>query len=154
MLDSRFGLPVFTVSKNSFNSCFWKSLRSSSFTFILVLLSTYIVPLSAHYPSCATPFLPFSAADPTDLTFSHIKKKFGGGKSKNCKSQGWRVGSVFGWQTAGLVSQIVLFFPLHICSYLLVFAKMGSSVSQDTLQIVAQQALLGVCFYVLMPYLR
>ena len=35
---------------------------------------------------------------------------------------------------AGLVSQVVLFFPLHICSYLLVFAKMGSSVSVEMLQ--------------------
>ena len=35
--------------------------------------------------------------------------------------------------TAGLVSQVVLFFPLHICSYLLGFAKIGSSVSVEML---------------------
>jgi hypothetical protein len=49
------------------------------------------------------------AADPTDLTFSQLKKKFGGGKSKKCKSQGWWGGAAFGWQTAGLV--LVSIFP-------------------------------------------
>jgi hypothetical protein len=53
-------------------------------------------------PPTATPFLPLWAADPTDLTFSQLKKKFGGGKSKKCKSQGWWGGAAFGWQTAGL----------------------------------------------------
>ena len=42
------------------------------------------------------PLLPSWAADPTDLTFSQLEKKFGGGKSKKCKSQGWRGGSAFG----------------------------------------------------------
>ena len=67
--------------------------------------------------------------------FSQLqKKKFGGGNLKTIKIQGWRGGSAFGWQTAGLVSQVVLFFPLHICSYLLVFVKIGSSVSVEMLQ--------------------
>jgi len=43
------------------------------------------------------------AAEPTDLTFSQPKKEIRRGKiQKICKSQGWRGGSAFGWQTAGL----------------------------------------------------
>jgi hypothetical protein len=61
------------------------------------------------------------------------KRNFGGGNIKKYKNQGWRGGSAFGWQTAGLVSQIIFFFPPHICSYLLVFAKIGSSVSVEML---------------------
>jgi len=33
-------------------------------------------------PPTATPFLPLWAVDPTDLTFSQLKKKFGGGKNQ------------------------------------------------------------------------
>ena len=33
-------------------------------------------------PFRATPFLPFRVADPTDLTFSQLKRKFGGGESQ------------------------------------------------------------------------
>jgi len=58
-----------------------------------------------HRP--ATPFLRFSVADPTDLTFSQLKKEILRGKiQKICKSQGWRGGSVFGWQTAGFSSTL------------------------------------------------
>ena len=39
------------------------------------------------------PFVPFTAADPTDLTFSQLKKEIRRGEiSKICKSQGWRGG--------------------------------------------------------------
>jgi len=60
-------------------------------------------------PPTATPFLRFSAADPTDLDFSKFKKEIRRGRSKKCKSQGWRGGSAFGWQTAGLA--LVSSFP-------------------------------------------
>ena len=33
-------------------------------------------------PPTATPFLPLWAVDPTDLTFSQLKKEFGGGKNQ------------------------------------------------------------------------
>ena len=36
--------------------------------------------------------------------------------------------------TAGLVSQVILFFPPPICLYLLVFAKIGSSEGVESLQ--------------------
>jgi hypothetical protein len=40
--------------------------------------------------------------------FSQLKKEIRRGKSQKCKSQGWRGGSAFGWQTAGLSSGILL----------------------------------------------
>ena len=84
-------------------------------------------------PFRATPFLPFRVADPTDLTFSQLKKKFGGGKSqKNCKSQGWRGGSAFGWQTAGLklrfglkIGSSKIVKTSHFREKIQIFARMG-----------------------------
>ena len=62
-------------------------------------------------------------------------KNLGGGSIKKY-AKGFLGGAcpLFSGQVAGLVSQIIFFSPLHICSYLVVFAKMGSSVSVEMLQ--------------------
>ena len=43
--------------------------------------------------------------------------------------------------TAGLVSQVILFFPPPICLYLLVFAKIGSSEGVESLHPPSQISL-------------
>jgi len=65
---------------------------------------------------------------PTRKPFSKLKNLGGGNYKKYAKGFLGGACPPSGGRMAGLVSQVVLFFPLHICFYLLVFAKMGSSV--------------------------